>query len=57
MQKLDPEVLKAFEHLHDTWRRLYLDGPPWTEENIRRRAAVCDKIRKWRQNDRTGNNV
>jgi hypothetical protein len=47
VKPLDPEISEALQHLHETWRRLYLDGPPYTEENIVRRAAICDKIRKW----------
>ena len=47
MGKPDPETLEALQHLHDTWRKLYLNGSPWTEENVRQRAAICDKIRKW----------
>lgn len=47
MKPRDPEVVEALQHLHDTWRRLYLDGPPWSEENIRQRQAVCEKIKKW----------
>lgn len=49
MKPPDPEVLEALQHLHTAWRKLYLEGPPWSEKNISARAAICDKIKKWSQ--------
>ena len=42
------EYRDAIRHLRETWLRLYLERRPHSPENIRRRAAICDKMRRWR---------
>jgi hypothetical protein len=42
------EYREARDHLRTEWLRLYLAHRPWSEENIRRRAAICAKMEKWR---------
>lgn len=41
------EVQEALKHLKARWRELYLDQP-WTRRNVQMRAAICEKIEKWR---------
>jgi hypothetical protein len=42
------EYRDAMKHLRETWLRLYLATRPYSKENIRQRAAICAKMRKWR---------
>jgi hypothetical protein len=39
---------EALRHLRSAWTELFLDPFRDTPDNKRRRAAICDKIRKWR---------
>jgi len=43
------ELRDALRHLRETWLRLYLASRPYSAENIRQRAAICAKMRKWRR--------
>jgi hypothetical protein len=42
------EVTEARHHLRAEWLRLYLAARPYSAENIRQRAAICAKMKKWR---------
>jgi hypothetical protein len=42
------EVHQAIAYLRAEWLRLYMERRPYSEENCRRRRAICDKIRRWR---------
>lgn len=42
------EYRDAIRHLRETWLRLYLAARPYSKENIRQRAAICDKMKRWR---------
>ena len=44
----DREIREARTWLRAEWLRLYMEARPYSKENVRRRSAICDKIRKWR---------
>ena len=44
----EDELREACIRLRTKWLRLYLERRPYSSENIRCRAAICDKLRRWR---------
>ena len=44
----DREIREARTWLRAEWLRLYMEARPYSKENIRRRAAICDKMKMWR---------
>ena len=42
------EIAEARTWLRAEWLRLYMEARPYSKENVRRRAAICDKMKMWR---------
>ncbi len=39
---------EAVKHLRREWVSLFLDPLGYSPDNQRKRAAICEKIKKWR---------
>ena len=42
------EINQARAYLRAEWLKLYMEHRPYSAENIRRRRAICGKMKKWR---------